>query len=65
MLGSAYAMARLFEAQILITLVVAVMLLAVPAYIGLRALSHNNACWAGASYPIGDEWELWGRECGR
>jgi hypothetical protein len=63
--GSAYAMARIFKAQFLITLLVTAVLLAAPAYLGLRVLSHNNACWAGDSYPLGEEWELWGRECGR
>jgi hypothetical protein len=63
--GSAYAMARIFEGRLLIVLAVAAVLLALPAYYGLRVLSHNNSCWAGDSYPVENEWELWGRECGR
>ena len=38
----------------------------VPAmFLGLVVLSHNNACFGGESFPIPDQWALWGRECGR
>lgn len=33
--------------------------------VALVVLSHNNACFGGESYPIPDQWALWGRECGR
>lgn len=35
------------------------------AFVGLVVLSHNNACFGGESFPIPDQWALWGRECGR
>ena len=34
-------------------------------FLGLVVLSHNNACFGGESFPIPDQWALWGRECGR
>ena len=41
-------------------------LIVVPAmFVGLVVLSHNNACFGGESFPIPDQWALWGRECGR
>ena len=60
----AYAAYRYAEARVLALGLMA--LIIVPAlFLGLVVLSHNNACFGGESFPIPDQWALWGRECGR
>jgi hypothetical protein len=61
---TAYAAYRYWEARALALGLMA--LIVVPAvFLGLIVLSHNNACFGGESFPIPDQWTLWGRECGR
>lgn len=62
---AAYAAARSFEGRLLVTLPVAAALLVPIGFVGLVVISHNNSCWGGDSYPVPDQWVLWGRECGR
>jgi len=58
------ALSRRFRANLLVTMLVAVVLLAPAGFLGLRVVSHNNLCFAGGAYPL-DESIVFGRECGR
>ena len=62
---AAFGAARMFEGRLLVTMPVAAALLVPIGFLGLVVISHNNACWGGDSYPVADQWALWGRECGR
>lgn len=62
--AGAYAAYRSSTAPLVSLAIMAVIV--VPAtFLGLVVLSHNNACFGGESFPIPDQWALWGRECGR
>ena len=63
-LFAAFALSRHFRANLLFTVLVAVVVLAPAGFLGLRVVSHNNLCFAGGAYPR-DESILFGRECGR
>ena len=63
--ATAYGAARLFEARLLVAVPVTAALLVPIGILALVVISHNNSCWGGESYPVPDQWVLWGRECGR
>ena len=56
---------RVFEVKPWLPALVAIVVLVPMAFVGAIALSHNNACFGSESYPVPDQWTLWGRECGR
>ena len=64
-LVAVYGLARVFEVKPWLPALVAIVVLVPMAFVGAIALSHNNACFGGESYPVPDQWSLWGRECGR
>ena len=63
-LFAAFTLSRRFSANLVFTVLVAVVVLAPAGFLGLRVVSHNNLCFAGGAYPV-DESIVFGRECGR